>query len=159
MKTNHLLCVLLLLPFIGVSQTPAHATGFHDEMEAGTDIMMKELRWPIFARGTYFAIWYNKFHPNGYTNFYGGVATGGSEKPPGMFMTYWGDLTNVHEGPYFQPHGYGAEGAKGGANGKAGFMKEGKWYRFVMRTMYLPFESRQQIIGATAHHRAALDRK
>jgi len=116
-----------------MSPPNARATGFHDEMEAGADIMMKELRWPFFARGTYFAIWYNKFHPNGYTSFYGGVATAGEEKPPGMFMTYWGDLTNIHEGPYFQPHGYGAEGAKGGANGKAAFMRPNKWYRFVMR--------------------------
>jgi hypothetical protein len=35
----------------------------------------------------------------------------------------------------------------------------GKRYRFVMRAMYLPFESRQQIAEATVHHRAALNRK
>ena len=35
----------------------------------------------------------------------------------------------------------------------------GQRYRFVMRAMYLPFESRQQIIRATSHHRAALGRK
>jgi hypothetical protein len=33
----------------------------------------------------------------------------------------------------------------------------GKRYRFVMRAMYLPYESPQQIIGATARHRAALE--
>ena len=33
----------------------------------------------------------------------------------------------------------------------------GKRYRFVMRAMYLPFESPQQIIKATARHRAALE--
>ena len=32
----------------------------------------------------------------------------------------------------------------------------GKRYQFVMRAMYLPFESREQIIQATAPHRAAL---
>ena len=32
-------------------------------------------------------------------------------------------------------------------------------YRFVMRAMYLPLESRQQIIQATARHRAALERQ
>jgi ankyrin repeat protein/predicted TIM-barrel fold metal-dependent hydrolase len=36
--------------------------------------------------------------------------------------------------------------------------KVGQKYRFVMRAMYLPFESRQQIIRATARHRAALER-
>jgi len=34
--------------------------------------------------------------------------------------------------------------------------KVGQRYRFVMRAMYLPFESRQQIIRATARHRADL---
>jgi len=110
-----------------------HATGFHDEVAPGSDIMMKDLRWPYFAKGTYFCIWYTNFHPNKYTNLYGGVATGGDTKPPGMFMTYWNELTNVHEGPYFYRHGRGAEGAKGGANGKALFMKAGNWYRFVKR--------------------------
>lgn len=33
----------------------------------------------------------------------------------------------------------------------------GKRYRFVMRAMYLPYESPQQIIKATARHRAALE--
>jgi hypothetical protein len=37
--------------------------------------------------------------------------------------------------------------------------KVGQRYRFVMRAMYLPFESRQQIIQATARHRAALTRQ
>lgn len=34
----------------------------------------------------------------------------------------------------------------------------GRRYRFVMRAMYLPFESPEQIIRATAPHRAALER-
>ncbi|MFH1717081.1 MAG: hypothetical protein ABIF19_07000 [Planctomycetota bacterium] len=35
----------------------------------------------------------------------------------------------------------------------------GKRYRFVMRAMYLPFKSREQIIQTTAAHRAALEQK
>jgi hypothetical protein len=35
----------------------------------------------------------------------------------------------------------------------------GRRYRFVMRAMYLPFESPLQIITATATHRAALERQ
>ena len=35
--------------------------------------------------------------------------------------------------------------------------KVGQKYRFVMRAMYLPFESPQQIIKATVRHRAALE--
>jgi len=34
----------------------------------------------------------------------------------------------------------------------------GKLYRMVMRSMYVPFESREQIVKATAPHRTALDR-
>jgi len=37
--------------------------------------------------------------------------------------------------------------------------KVGHRYRFVMQAMYLPFESRQQIIRATARRRAALERQ
>jgi hypothetical protein len=32
-------------------------------------------------------------------------------------------------------------------------------YRFVMRAMYLPFESAEQLVQATAAHRAALGHK
>jgi hypothetical protein len=35
----------------------------------------------------------------------------------------------------------------------------GKRYEFVMRAMYLPYESRKQIVEATAPHRAALNQK
>jgi hypothetical protein len=35
----------------------------------------------------------------------------------------------------------------------------GQRYRFVMRAMYLPFESPEQIIRATASHRKALNHK
>ncbi|KPK38499.1 MAG: hypothetical protein AMJ65_12805 [Phycisphaerae bacterium SG8_4] len=35
----------------------------------------------------------------------------------------------------------------------------GRRYRFVMRAMYLPFESPEQIVSATARHRAALGRR
>jgi len=35
----------------------------------------------------------------------------------------------------------------------------GRRYRFVMRAMYLPFESPEQIVRVTARHRAALNRR
>ena len=35
----------------------------------------------------------------------------------------------------------------------------GRRYRFVMRAMYLPFESPEQIVKTTARHRAALERR
>ena len=43
---------------------------------------MKELRWPFWAKGTYFCMWYTQFHPNKYTTFYGGVVTAGANSPP-----------------------------------------------------------------------------
>ena len=138
---------LLLATCILAPAAAARATGFHDETADGAEIMMKELRWPFWAKGTYFCLWYTQFHPNKYTTFYGGVATAGADKPPGMFMTYWNDLTNVHEGPYFYRHGHGAEGARGGANGKALFMKPGGWYRFVMRTFTDPASAESTLVG------------
>jgi len=128
---------LALLGAIGIALSlpvsHADATGFSPNVREGADIVMKELRWPAWDRGTYYCFWYINFFPNKYCTFYGGVATSGAGKPPGMFMSYWGGITNIHEGPYFYRHGYGAEGAKGGANGKALFMRPGAWYRMVMR--------------------------
>ncbi len=50
-----------------------------------------------------------------------------------MFMSYWGNITNIHEGPDFYRHGYGAEGSKAGAHGEPRFMRPGGWYRMVLR--------------------------
>jgi len=94
---------------------------------------MMDLRWPRWDEGTYYCFWYVNFFPNRYCTFYGGLATRGDKAPPGMFMSYWGGITNIHEGEYFYRHGYGAEGAKGGANGKPPFLRPGSWYRMVLR--------------------------
>ena len=111
----------------------AHATGYSPNVGQGADIVMKELRWPRWDQGTYYCFWYINFFPNRYCTFYGGVATRGNKAPPGMFMSYWGGITNIHEGEHFYRHGYGAEGAKGGANGRPPFLRAGSWYRMVLR--------------------------
>ncbi|MGB2820733.1 MAG: hypothetical protein WBF17_07120, partial [Phycisphaerae bacterium] len=119
---------LLLLP-----ASIAHATGYAPNVGQGADIVMKELRWPRWDQGTYYCFWYVNFFPNRYCTFYGGLATRGEKARPGMFMSYWGGITNVHEGEHFYRHGYGAEGAKGGANGRPAFLRPGAWYRMVLR--------------------------
>ncbi|NQU25582.1 MAG: hypothetical protein HQ567_30215 [Candidatus Nealsonbacteria bacterium] len=94
---------------------------------------MKDLRWPVWDQGTYYCFWYVNFFPESYCTFYGGLATKGADTPPGMFMSYWGNITNIHEGEFFYRHGYGAEGSKGGANGSVLFMQPNSWYRMVLR--------------------------
>jgi len=113
----------------------ADATGWKPNVREGADIVMKDHRWPFWDAGTYYCLWYMSFvpsHPR-LGSFYGGVNTRGPGKPPGMFMSYWGEVRPVHEGECFYPHGYGAEGASGGAHGDAVFLRPGAWYRFVMR--------------------------
>jgi len=135
--------VLLILAAICLAMMPAvpdaGATGFAPNVRPGSDIVMHDMRWPAWDKGTYYCFWYMRFVPKEVYGgaFYGGVATKGPESMPGMFMSHWGRPTNIHEGEYFYAHGYGAEGASGGAHGKAVFLRIGAWYRFVMR-MYPP---------------------
>ncbi|NQT37315.1 MAG: hypothetical protein HQ581_07500, partial [Planctomycetes bacterium] len=129
--TFTILCALAIGLFF--SATHAQATGVAPNVREGSDIVMKDLRWPIWDQGTYYCFWYVNFFPESYCTFYGGLATKGADNPPGMFMSYWGNITNIHEGPYFYRHGYGAEGSKGGANGRVLFMQPNSWYRMVLR--------------------------
>ena len=128
---------LVMAVAIGVALGPAapraDATGWAPNVGQGADTVMMDLRWPHWDQGTYYCFWYVNFFPNRYCTFYGGLATHGDKVPPGMFMSYWGGITNIHEGEYFYRHGYGAEGAKGGANGKPPFLRPGSWYRMVLR--------------------------
>jgi len=110
-----------------------HATGINDNVAKGADIIMKDLRWPRWDKGTYYCQWYSGFFPDKYCTFYGGVATHGPDRRPGIFTSYWAVTKTVHEGEYFFGKGYGAEGTRGGAGGAPPFLRPGSWYRFVMR--------------------------
>ena len=113
----------------------AAATGWQENIKAGSDIVMKDHRWPSWEAGTYYCFWYMNFtpgHPR-LGNFYGGINTNGVNSAPGMFMSYWGEVSNITEGEMFYSHGYGAEGASGGAHGLALFVRPSEWYRMVMR--------------------------
>jgi len=128
-----LLCAVgigLLLPV-----SDANATGVLPDVRPGSDIVMNDLRWPFWAQGTYFCYWYVSFVPRQVVNptFYGGLTTRGADNPPGMFHSFWGDMTNIYEGEEFYRHGYGAEGAKGGVNGRPSFLRPNVWYRNVLR--------------------------
>ena len=47
----------------------------NDNVSKGADIMMKELRWPQWDKGTYYCQYYSYFFPDRHCTFYGGVAT------------------------------------------------------------------------------------
>ena len=129
------LLAILIGPMLLVSGFQASATGWKPNVREGSDIVMKDHRWPAWDQGTYYCFWYMSFvpkHPR-LGNLYGGIAVSGPSKTPGMFMSYWGEVQGVHEGPYFYRHGYGAEGASGGAHGQAMFLRPGAWFRFVKR--------------------------
>jgi len=131
----HLVLSMAMAAAVGWPVSDARATGWKPNVRKGADIVMKDHRWPFWDRGTYYCFWYMSFvpgHPR-LGSFYGGIAVSGPNKTPGMFMSYWGEVRPVHEGPCFYPHGYGAEGASGGAHGEALFLRPGAWYRFVMR--------------------------
>ena len=133
MGANTRRLMVLVALAAGAFTSAARATGIAHNVPQGADIVMKDLRWPAWDAGTYYCFWYVSFHPEPYGTFYGGLATKGPANPPGMFMSYWGNITNIHEGKHFYRHGYGAEGAKGGANGRALFMHANSWYRMVLR--------------------------
>jgi len=139
------LLVAILAMAVLVPAPNTDATGWAPNVPAGADIVMKDHRWPFWDQGTYFCLWYMGFVPPSpkVGNFYGGVVTRGPGKVPGMFMSYWGPVRVVHTGELFYPHGYGAEGASGGAHGDALFLRPGAWYRFVMR-LFPPIKDRDK---------------
>ena len=127
----------------------AHGTYWKSNVREGSDIVMKDHRWPVWDRGTYYCFWYMSFFPDHprLGSFYGGLAVSGPENVPGMFMSYWGEVRNVYEGDLFYPHGYGAEGASGGAHGEAYFLRPGSWYRMVQRIYPSPDGKDESLVG------------
>jgi hypothetical protein len=133
-KTAVIAAVALTVPLVFISDTIL-ATHYQENIRSGTDIMMKDLRWPVFDQGTYYCVWSARFVPKGVAkhSFYGGVAVKGPKRQPGMFWTYWGDIKTVASGRQFYAGGYGGEGSSGGFSGAPTFMRPNDWYRFVMR--------------------------
>ena len=41
----------------------AHAVGWGAHVEKGSDIIMNDLRWPVWDKGTYYCFWYLNFYP------------------------------------------------------------------------------------------------
>ena len=74
----------MALATILISQTSI-ATHYRENIQSGTDIMMKDLRWPEWDQGTYYCVWYSRFVPKGAArhSFYGGVAVHGAKRRPG----------------------------------------------------------------------------
>ena len=122
-----------LISMAALLPAPADATNWQANIKPGSEIVMNDLRWPVWDQGTYYCFWYSSFVPK-YTSFYGGVAVHGPDKIPGMFTSYWAVTETVYEGEEFYGKGFGAEGSKGGANGSPSFQRPNSWYRMVMRT-------------------------
>jgi len=110
----------------------ALAVGWGAHVEKGSDIIMNDLRWPVWDKGTYYCFWYLNFYPKSYCTVYGGTGIHGATQP-GFFTTYWAPTETLFEGEEFYGKGFGAEGARGGASGKPAFSKPNCWYRMVKR--------------------------
>lgn len=132
-RTQKSVMIGLIGGAILLSAPTARGTNWQANIQPGSDIVMNDLRWPLWDAGTYYCFWYMSFYPN-YSALYGGVAVHGPDKTPGMFTSYWCVTEAVYEGPEFYGKGFGAEGSKGGANGSPSFQRPNSWYRMVMRT-------------------------
>lgn len=126
------LIMLISAVILSASHT-VRATNWQANIKPGSDIVMNDLRWPVWDAGTYYCFWYMSFYPK-FSSLYGGVAVHGPNKLPGMFTSYWCVTETIYEGPDFYGKGFGAEGSKGGANGAPTFQRPNSWYRMVMRT-------------------------
>lgn len=126
----------LLLALVACLAPRAVHASWRSNVTPGSDIIMKDHRWPEWTGGTYYSIWSNGFKGG---RFYGGHAstTKGGNRKPGMFWTHWGRIEYVASGPELYPGGPGgAEGSSGGYGGKPKFQEENRWYRFVMRLFH-----------------------
>ncbi|MDG2124511.1 MAG: hypothetical protein P8J87_12475, partial [Verrucomicrobiales bacterium] len=128
------LTLTALLGLTGPISVPTtKATNWQANIKPGSDIVMNDLRWPVWDDGTYYCFWYMSFYPK-FSSLYGGVAVHGPDTIPGMFTSYWCVTEAVYEGEEFYGKGFGAEGSRGGANGSPTFQRPNSWYRMVMRT-------------------------
>lgn len=150
-KQIFILRVLIAITMAMLIPGAVMATGINHNVPAGSDIVMKDLRWPgdesgQWDQGTYYCFWYVSFVPKkdkAMPTFYGGCVAKGPENNPGLFHTYWGNILNIHEGEEFYRKGFGAEGAKGGASGQPSFLHPNNWYRNVLR-VFPPKEGADQ---------------
>ena len=140
----------LLLPLLMLIIAPqAHATWYYPNVDKGSDIVMVDLRWPYWPKGTYFALWNMATYPEG-GPFYGGVAPYGPGKEgsqklheayePQLVWSFWG--SDKYKGDrvrsvFFDAPFYGGsmsgEGATAGICGFFPYLRPNHWMRMVMR--------------------------
>lgn len=149
--------LVALVLLLSLAVAPARATWYQENVPAGCDIVMMDLRWPWWPSGTYYANWNTNFTgaPNS-MSFYAGILgfapDGPDAKPnldetiqdafrPGSVWSFWGGdaagspVEFVDCAPnLFIKNVYGAEGASGslGAEG-FDFMKSKRWYTMLGR--------------------------
>jgi len=153
----------------------AKATWYSANCEAGSDILMVEVRWPYWCVGSYFALWNSSPYPQG-GYFYGGIAVYGQGEQATPAQTeatlrhevwsfwpsdaYKGERTRIEAmGNPFDGASMSGEGTEAGIHsGTLPFLKPQQWYRQVMRTWPDPnaAESRGYLgwwMEAVASHR------
>ena len=150
-----LAAVLLLAP------SSLQATWYQENVAAGSDIIMMDLRWPWWPSGTYYANWNTNFNPKPnnvsfYAGFLGGPpdGPGGTPNPdqkvqddyrPGSVWSFWGNgadgtpvrFTDVAPTQYIN-NTYGGEGCSGTLGAEPWpFVTRRQWYTMLGR-VWLP---------------------
>ena len=144
------LCVLSLFASIVMGVVPAvTATWYHPNTQKGSDIIMGQVRWPFWSKGTYYALWNSATYPEG-ASFYGGVAPYGPGKEgtdeeqrayrPQLVWSFWGGpayrgepVRPLFTGDPFYGGTMSGEGATAGVCGYFPYLRPNAWMRMLMR--------------------------
>ena len=133
----------------------ARATWYGENVAAGADIMMMDVRWPWWPESTYFANWNFATAPTGIGG-YGGFAVGAptldpDHRPnlaadlqaairPGSVWSFWGSnkqgepVRVAATSSFTYPQQYIGEGASGSLGGPVWpFIVQNHWYTMMMR--------------------------
>ncbi len=146
--------ILFFVFALAVCPPLAHATWYGENVEAGADIMMMDIRWPWWAETTFSANWNFGTIPPG-VSAYGGFA--GSlptlqpdHRPnmapevqaafrPGSVWSFWGSneegepVRVVAASQYTFAYQYIGEGASGALFGVWPVIRQNRWYTMMMR--------------------------
>lgn len=154
--TQTVFCVAVYLAWL---PNPAHATWYEEVMESGADIIMMDVRWPYWPKGTYYANW-----NTGLTNeaeqvtFYGGFISSLESGPdnipnpdaakqdayfPGNVWSWWGGASDGRVPRYIdcaeslgivnESAGEGCSASLKARGGAWPFMTRRCWYTQVVR--------------------------
>lgn len=150
MKKNDTLLVLFATMLL-TSVTQAFWYG--ESVEAGSDIMMMDLRWPFWSESTYYANWnsgiaefsfyggFNSVEPSLPPDFYPNMDPEVQQNVrPGAIWTFWGKNPETGEpvrtlatSRYNYLYQYVGEGASGAFYGLGWPIVQNQWYTMIIR--------------------------